>query len=309
MQRLLNLIFFLLVLPGWPGLLWAQATTPTVQTEAAELLISGKIVCASKRTVTMPWRGIITELQSQVGQPVAMGAVLARYRLQPEAQAEVRRRLFPEAVRELELTQSKLAAKARELADQRAGLATLAQQRLASSQSLEQVDRESRLVAREQAVVAERLAWAKKTYQDDLAVLRQQLGQEVNPRQRPTSGQLSAPLAGLLIWMHPDMRLGAELKAGEPVFIVGVMDPMIIQAQVHELEAMRLQVGDQADMEVVSLPGRRFTARISRVSWSSLAPKPDQPSFFEVEFTVANPELLFKDGLKVRLRVPPRGRS
>ena len=30
---------------------------------------------------------------------------------------------------------------------------------------------------------------------------------------------------------------------------------------------------------------------------------PDQPSYYEVEFTVANPELMLKDGMKARLMV------
>jgi hypothetical protein len=79
---------------------------------------------------------------------------------------------------------------------------------------------------------------------------------------------------------------------------------MIVRAQVHELEAMRLQLGDPAEVQVVSLPGKKFPARVSRVSWSSLTTAPDQPSFFEVEFSLPNPDRILKDGLKVQILVP-----
>ena len=64
------------------------------------------------------------------------------------------------------------------------------------------------------------------------------------------------------------------------------------------------ELGDQAEVQVVSLPSKKFTAQVSRISWSSLTTAPDQPSFFEVEFSVPNPEHILKDGLKVRLAVP-----
>jgi multidrug resistance efflux pump len=109
---------------------------------------------------------------------------------------------------------------------------------------------------------------------------------------------------GFVIWLHPDVRVGAELKPEVPLFIIGNLDTLIVKAQVHELEAMRLQLGDQAEVQVVSLPGKTFLARVSRVSWSSMTSAPDQPSFFEVEFSVANPDHILKDGLKVQLTVP-----
>ena len=70
---------------------------------------------------------------------------------------------------------------------------------------------------------------------------------------------MSAPLDGYVVWVNPDIRVGAELKPEEPAFLIGNLDTMIIKAQVHELEAMRLQLGDQAEVQVVSLPDKKFT--------------------------------------------------
>jgi multidrug efflux pump subunit AcrA (membrane-fusion protein) len=84
---------------------------------------------------------------------------------------------------------------------------------------------------------------------------------------------------------------------------------MIIRAQVHELDVMRIRLGEQAEVQVASLQDKKFTAQVTRISWSSIPNSPEQPSFFEVEFSVANPDHILKDGLKVQLTVPKAAAS
>jgi macrolide-specific efflux system membrane fusion protein len=298
------LVVFLLAWIGCPLGAVAQQPADSPKSASGDILLSGKLACSLKRTVVMPFLGVITELPIQSGQRVTSGEILARYRLVPESVAQIRSRLFPTQIKDLEMTQIKLAAKLSELDKQMAGLQQLARHNLTSRQSLDQVEKEISLTCREKTGIAERLDWARQLHQDDLAVLQKQLGIPPGIKNIPSEGRLSAPLEGYVVWVHPDIRVGAEFKPGEPAFVIGKLDSMIIKAQVHELEAMRLKLGDQAEVQVVSLPGQKFTAQVSRVSWSSLTTAADQPSFFEVEFTVPNPEHVLKDGLKVRLAVP-----
>jgi hypothetical protein len=85
------------------------------------------------------------------------------------------------------------------------------------------------------------------------------------------------------------------------------MDPMLIRAQVYELEALQLNLGEAAEVTVESLPGRNFEAQVSRVSWAPVPPPvwvpagQEQPSYYEVELTVPNPDLVLKEGLKGRI--------
>jgi multidrug resistance efflux pump len=252
----------------------------------------------------MPFLGLITELPIQAGQKVAAGELLARYRILPEAVAKIRSRLVPSQMKELEMTQVKLAAKLGELEKHRDGLQQLAGKNLTSQQSLDHVNNEINTIHKERNAIADRLKWARQLHQDELALLQKQLGIPLGGKNLPAEGRLSAPLAGYVVWMHPDMRVGTEFKPEEPAFLIGNLDTMIVRAQVHELEAMRLQLGDPAEVQVVSLPGKKFPARVSRVSWSSLTTAPDQPSFFEVEFSLPNPDRILKDGLKVQILVP-----
>jgi multidrug resistance efflux pump len=299
----LALIFFLAG-PAWlPEALGQPAATPS-QAGSGDIILSGKLACPLKRHVIMPFLGVITALPVQAGQKVNQGETLARYRLLPESIVKIRSRIFPSEIKNLEMTQIKLAAKLSELEKQRAGLQELAKDNLTSQQSLDQVNREINTTCQEKTATAERLGWARQLHQDDLALLQKQLGSSGGVKHIPAEGSLSSPLNGYVVWLNADMRVGAEFRPEEPAFIVGDLDTMVIKAQVHELEAVRLRLGDPAEVRVVSLPGQKFTAQVTRISWSSITTAPDQPSFFEVEFSVPNPDHILKDGLKVQLTVP-----
>jgi macrolide-specific efflux system membrane fusion protein len=274
-----------------------------------DIFLSGKLACSLKRPVIMPFLGIITALPVQVGQKVTQGELLAGYRLPTESVLSIRSRIFPGEIKNLELTQTNLADRLDELKRQQAGLQQLAANNMTSRQSLDMVEDQINAVCRQRKATAERLDFARKLHQDDIGLLQKQLGIRGPIKNIPSEGRLAAPLNGYVIWMHPDIRLGADFKPGEPAFIVGNLDTMIIRAQVHELDVMRIRLGEQAEVQVASLQDKKFTAQVTRISWSSIPNSPEQPSFFEVEFSVANPDHILKDGLKVQLTVPKAAAS
>lgn len=295
-------LFLSLVLPG-------LAQQPTASPSSRDILVSGKLACSLKRVVVVPFYGVITELLVQAGQPVAKGEVLAHYRLHPESVLRIRSRIYPKDIKELEVNQVRLTAKLTELEKKRAALRELAKDKLTSQESLDHIDNEINTACKEKDALADRLKWARQLHKDDLAILEKQLHSPGGVANIPAAVKLSAPIHGYVVWVHPDMRVGAELKPEEPAFLIGDLDTMIIKAQVHELEAMQLRIGDPAEVQVVSLPEKKFAGKVTRISWSSLTSAPDQPSFFEVEFSVPNPEHILKDGLKVRVVVPKASQS
>jgi multidrug resistance efflux pump len=112
---------------------------------------------------------------------------------------------------------------------------------------------------------------------------------------------LRTPISGYVIWVNPEVRDGAELGPMPAAFQVGVMDPMLLRGQAFEIEALQIKVGDQADVILDSLPGRKFQGTVSRISWSSTTTGLEQPSYYEVELKVPNPDLALKEGLKARI--------
>ena len=269
--------------------------------QASEIAFTGKFSCPLKRQVVLPFKGIITSTQVQPGQKVTAGEVLAHYRLTPEAALQLRRRLAPPLIKDLEVrladvekNLSVAEAKYRETTQ-------LAAKKLASEQALAQAGKERQLLIKQKNAVRGQLEQERQLAADDLRVLRQQLGDGLTSRQLPQEAALKAPISSYVLYVHPDLKVGMELEANTPAFQVGVMDPLVIKAQVHEMESLQLKVGDLAEISPESLPGSKFEARVTSLSWLPLKTGPEQPSYYEAEFSVPNPDLTLKEGMKVRI--------
>ncbi len=267
----------------------------------SEITFTGKLFTSLKRRVDLPFKGIITALKVKSGQRVAAGEVLVTYLLTPEAVLAIRQRLFPAHLTETEIKLAEVERSLVPLKNKRQELTQLVGKKLAPADSLSQLNREIQLVSQEQAALKGRQQQERRTLALDQALLKEQLGNSLKDGQVPREAALRAPISGYVIWISPEMREDAELPPSPGVFQVGVMDPMLVRAQAFEIEALQIQPGQAAQVTLESLPGRKFEAQVSRVSWSSLTPGLDQPSYYDVELQVANPDLLLKEGLKARI--------
>jgi multidrug efflux pump subunit AcrA (membrane-fusion protein) len=270
---------------------------------AAELTFTGKLVCYLKRPVLLPVAGDIISLNVQPGQKVRQGEVLGRYRLIPESLQALNRRLLSSQLPDLRAKLAEIDKGLATLDTKRNTLLELSRQNLAPAQSLTQVDQEIKALSKQRAALGEALGQAERTTTEEEALLRKQLGVPFKSGQIPKEGALVAPIEGYVVWMHPDLRQGAELGGGTPVLILGVMDPMLLRAPVHEIEALKLKVGDEADITVESLPGQKFSAQVSRLPWAPPTISLDHPTYYDVEFKVPNPDLLLKEGLKATIEI------
>ena len=275
---------------------------------ATDIVFQGKLCSSLVRVVAIPFQGTIREVKASCGNPVKEGEVLARYQLSREAAAQIQRRLSPPQISELKM---RLAATERGLSvlgSRHREIQQLAAENMAPAQGLTQVEQELQLGRKELAAIQERLAQERRLAQEDLELLRHQLAVRVDANKAPAAGSLVSPITGHVISMHPELRDGAEIGPGTPCFTVGVMDPILMKAQVHEIEAVRLSVGNLAEISIESLPEQKFQGTISRLSWAPRTPGLDQPSFYEVELTVPNPKLIIRDGLKGQATIRATGK-
>jgi len=269
----------------------------------APLNFTGKLVCYLKRPVMLPVAGDIISLKAQPGQKVKEGEILGRYRLLPESVQAMRRRLLPTQITDLKARLAEVDKGLTTLKNKQNTLTALSKQNLAAPQSLTQVEEEIQALRKQRSVLQEALEQAERTTSEEEALARKQLGVSFKSGQVPKEGVLVAPIDGHVVWMHPDLRKGAQLAGGMPVLMVGVMDPMLLRAQVHEIEALKLQVGDKADITIESLPGQKFNAQISRLPWAPPVITLEHPTYYDVEFKVENPDLVLKEGLKATIEV------
>ncbi len=266
-----------------------------------EISFNGKVFCSLKRRVDLPFKGVIISLEVKSGQRVEAGQVLAKYRLEPEAILSIRQRLAPPQIQEGEIRLAELERSLVPLKTKQQELTELLKKKLAPPQSLDQVNQDIRLLTQEHAATQARLRQDRQSAQEDRALLKKQLGRGVANGQITQEAELLAPISGYIIWVSPDLRAGAEMDPTPGVFQVGVMDPMLVRAQAFEIEALQIKPGETAEVTLESLRGQKFQGVVNRVSWASMTPGLEQPSYYEVELKVPNPELLLKDGLKAQI--------
>jgi hypothetical protein len=160
------------------------------------------------------------------------------------------------------------------------------------------VEREIQVAEKQRALLLQKLRFERDAYREDLEILRDAMGGSLKPIESSEPVRILAPIDGQVIWSAPEFREDAELPPGTQAFMIGVMDPMLMRAQVHELEAVKIAVGDLADVTFDSIPNRVFEARVLRVSWAPLTPAVEQPTYYSLELSVANPDLDLREGLK-----------
>jgi len=277
-----------------------RATTPPSNGES-EIIFNGKIFCSLKRRIDLPFKGTITSLRGRSGQRVEAGEILATYRLAPESLMAIQQRLSPPQLAELETKLAEVQRNMVPLTSKQRELTQLVQKKLAPSQGLAQVNEELQFLGREKAALQERLKKDRQLAQQDQEVLSDLVGTTVKTGQVPREVSLKTPISGYVIWVNPEMQEHAELPPLPAAFQVGVMDPMLLRAQAFEIEALLVRVGQPAEVTLDALPGRKFQAKVSRISWFSITVGPDQPAYYEVELTVPNPDLDLKEGLKARI--------
>lgn len=276
-------------------------TEEKVESQQNEIILAGKLFCSVKRRVVIPFHCVITSINAHSGQKVKAGDVLARFRLALEEDLRLRQRVSSSAVQELEIKLDENNNALELQLDKKRDIQQLSAHDMAASDSMEETEREIGLLKKKNEYLQERLSVERALAEEDLAVVEYLLGNTVRHGHNPQDGAFKAPIDSHVIWVHPDLQKDAEFWEGTAVFSMGVMDPMLIRAHVHEIEALQLKVGEVANFTTESIPGRKFTARVSRISWETLTTQLDSPSYYEVEFEVANPDVILKDGLRGRI--------
>jgi multidrug efflux pump subunit AcrA (membrane-fusion protein) len=279
----------------------AAPPAPPPASGESEIIFNGKLFCSLKRRIDLPFKGVITSLRVHTGQHVKAGAILATYRLAPEARMTIQQRLSPPQLADMETKLAEVQRSMVPLTSKKREIGQLAQKNLAPAESLTQVTNELNFLGKEKSALQERLQNDRQLAQTDQEVLSDLLGTSVKSGQIPREVSLKSPIDGYVIWVNPEIREGAELPPMPAAFQVGVMDPMLLRAQAFEIEALQVKIGQPARVTLDALPGKKFKATVSRISWSSITASPEQPAYYEVELQVPNPDLDLKEGLKARI--------
>jgi len=301
MSALLGVCIALLFAAIGIGLVDAQTAPsrdPKAQAAPYDVVIPSKLHCSLRRQVIMPFRGTITNMKAEAGQAVKKGDVLVQYRLFPDVAQQLNRQIAALQIKDLEVSVANIDKTLNTLETKRIEAKHLVDANMAPAINLSQIEKDIQYQRQARAATQEKLQYERQLAKEHSAYLQELLGGSLKPVGMTKDASLVSPIDGNVVAILPDARKGAEVAAGAPVMVIGVIDPMILRAQIHETDIVSISMGKKAEVTLESLPGRKFEATVTRMSLVPLVPGLEQPSYYEIELTVPNPDHVLREGFK-----------
>lgn len=267
-------------------------------------ILTGKVVPTVIRSVSMPFNAIVEKTLVKPGDPVEDGTPLLLFRLQDEAERMLQREVTIGAGTEelngqiLDL-QRQLAA----VSAERNKTRQLVSSGLGSRQALKRLEETVSSLQSKISLLRSTIGKNEKNFKARLKELEEYFGAPVKEGEAlPSELALTSPIKGYVLSLAPALNPGQLISAGSSPVQVGQLNPVLIQVPVYEAEINYIKVGDAANVEIPSLNNRVFKGTVSEISWISTDMSVANPSYYTVELTVANPDLLLKPGFKAIVR-------
>lgn len=263
-------------------------------------ILTGKVNATVTRGATLPFNSVIDAVLVKPGQAVEAGAPLMRYHLQDEARRSLVRELTIGA--NTENLKSQVLSLERELANtnaERNKTKQLVASRLGSRQALARLDDTVQSLKDRINLLNETIKKTESNFDVRLKELSEYFGQSIEAgKPLPNELVLTSPIKGYVLSIDANVNPDQLLNEGFEPIQVGQMDPVIIRVPVYETDLNNIKVGDSASVEIPSLGNREFKGIVTEISWISTDMDVSKPSYYMVELTVPNPELLMKPGFK-----------
>lgn len=267
-------------------------------------ILTGKVITTVSRGVTVPFNGIVEDVLVKPGDAVEEGTPLMRYKLQDDARRQLQRELTNGSGTEnlkgqvLDLERELASANA-----ERNKTRQLVSSGLGSRQALSRLEENVSAIKSRIELLKSTIKKTESIFQERLQELSDYFGQPVKEgSQLPNELILASPIKGYVLSISPELNPGQLIGAGMAAIQVGQLNPVLIQIPVYEAEINNIHVGDSAIVEIPSLNNRQFKGIVSEISWISNDMNVASPSYYTVEVTVPNPDLLLKPGFKAVVR-------
>lgn len=283
----------------------AKPDAPTGILRPSEVQFTGKLYSPVKFSVLMPFPALLQEISAKIGQQVKTGQDMARYELRQEVYMDEKNKLSTANIKELEYRLAQVDVELDKLSAKHRELEVMTKRNMASQQSISQNEKEIEAARKEKTSIQEQLNLARDVYSDRMILAKERFGRDAGSGNVPKAGYLRSPIDGYVMWINSEARQGVLLDKDTPIFQVGTLDPMLIRAQVHEIEVNKIAEGNMATVIFDAIPGREFSAKVSRIPWTPLPANLQQPSYYEIELTIPNPDHTLREGLKGQVTVTP----
>jgi GAF domain-containing protein/biotin carboxyl carrier protein len=145
-----------------------------------------------------------------------------------------------------------------------------------------------------QAVQLAQAAGDLAEYRRQLTAVRREAATLALLAQQRSATRLRSPLSGVVLTSRLEERVGELLSRGDAFCQVGAMDPLEVEIQVSEERVPEVALGQVALLKLSALPGRRFRARVTRIS--AVGRSGPAGTFFPVVCGIANPDQRVRPG-------------
>ena len=150
----------------------------------------------------------------------------------------------------------------------------------------------------------EKLALAQQRYDNAVTVAQYKYGKDQDLANLPRLGYIRSPSSGYVLWTNFQLVPGMSFTKKASLLTIGRLDPMIVRASVHEIAVQKLKVGDPVSIVFHTIPGQTFRTTISKVDYVAQPAMLQQPSFYQIEMTLPNPDLRIKEGMRCDVTIP-----
>ncbi|MDR3361245.1 MAG: efflux RND transporter periplasmic adaptor subunit [Desulfovibrio sp.] len=268
--------------------------------ESVSIVLTGKVMTTVTRSALMPFNAVVDEVLVKPGDAVQEGVPLLRYHLQDAAGRALQREVTTGAG--TENLKGQVLDMERQLAEtiaQRNKARQLAASGLGSQQASGRLEDDVRSLQQRIELLRRTIQKNESNFVLRLKELESYYGEPIREGQQlPLALALTSPISGYVLSLESTLHSGSELAAGSAPVKVGQLNPVVIEVPVYEGEVSDIKAGDTATVEIPSLSNKKFTAKISEISWVSNDMSVSNPSYYTVELIVPNPELELKPGFK-----------
>ncbi|MFW5735045.1 MAG: efflux RND transporter periplasmic adaptor subunit [Oceanidesulfovibrio sp.] len=266
-----------------------------------DIIFQGKLYSSRKQQVSTTGAGKIQEIHVRVGDSVREDQPLVSIELLEPAYKKFLNDVSTEPLIDIETQLAEMDAQIIEARRNLQELQVLSDNDFAAPASVREQRTNLDLLQRKRESIQRDYDNVKSAIEDRVANLKKILSDKVDFDHVPRVVAVEAPFDGHVLRLNPDIHLGQTVQQDLSVAMIGVLDPMVIRAHLFELEASRIVPGEDCYFTLGTYLDRKFPAEVSYIALTPISPGLDQPSYYEVELSASNPDLLLREGFKVEV--------
>ncbi|WP_176633020.1 efflux RND transporter periplasmic adaptor subunit [Desulfolutivibrio sulfoxidireducens] len=164
------------------------------------------------------------------------------------------------------------------------------------------------------SLMEKRIEYLRTVVQSEQAKVEQRqekavsdFGADVENKKFPKNFFEEAGIDGYILYVNPKLLPGAVFTRADTdmLYEIGTLENIVVRCAVHEIQALRLKPGEPVDIVFRAFPEKTFQSEIRAISIVSIPSYLQQPSFYEVEIPLDNPDLRIKDGMRCDVTFHP----